>query len=125
MERKPLAPSEMLHQIQSATHRSKTWADNHVKNAVLLLTDGQREEREKEWLCKSCFYLDRPIGGRAITTTNCLACSCEMVFSSTCTDKFCKKCSEDMNVCCRCGGDFDSRPRTSVFRHYARKAKKK
>ncbi len=87
----------------------------HLCSAVDEYRSGKREdERRGKRLCPNCFYFNTSrIGGCAMTNKDCEKCGDTETYSSTCTDKLCAKCSDELCLCKHCGVDIDlvDRPR--------------
>lgn len=111
-----------LEGIQWATNRSKDRCEDYPAKALAMLTDSERKKRTTEAQeCKCCYYLNTGrIGGAAITHKPCDLCGKEMAFGSTCTDRICKECSRENELCTFCGGDIHMR----VLRRWVLKSEK-
>ena len=70
-------------------------------------SDSGNEKRLEDQLCKYCYYMGKGFAGMAITTVKCNKCGIEMTFPSTSTDKYCKDCAKELNVCKHCGAKMD------------------
>jgi hypothetical protein len=106
-----ITESDILH----STDLNRYYAEARVKSSILFLSDGEKKKRLESVQCKFCFYMrtDR-IGGASMTTRPCGICDDEMQFGSTCTDKICKKCAKEYDLCKYCGGDLEMRIRRKL-----------
>lgn len=99
-----------------AVERARERIDHYAAYALACLRDEKRKERREAALCPLCFYEQGRIGGCAMTTTNCSNCVKELNFSSTCTDKLCKECANNLKLCMHCGATQNLKiPRGLVF----------
>jgi hypothetical protein len=106
MERKhqPLDEWKMRYATSAALERAKRYEDYQ--------TDARREKRERQIVCKSCFYLSGGrIGGSAMTRWWCGICASKQIAGSTATGEVCLSCAKTHNLCTRCGGDLEMRER--------------
>lgn len=92
--------------VEWQNNRKKELVQHITKLAHLYAEDPEKKTREKEHLCKVCYYDSSRVGGSAITTTECAMCTIKMVFSNTCVDVLCDDCAKKAQLCKHCGSDI-------------------
>ena len=95
--------------MTNATHQAKSRTEDLVDRAIRLQGDTYRTKRIRAGLCRWCYYAAGRVGGAAMTSQPCSACSEEQVYASTCTDVLCLPCAVKHDLCKRCGGDQETR----------------
>jgi len=93
-------------EINRNTRRSISWLKNVLRKAELVELDSCKQKRLLEQKCKVCYYVDDGISGQAFTDSICIVCGDIITNATTDTDKVCKKCSKEYNLCCHCGGNI-------------------
>lgn len=107
--------------ISDSTIERATWRAIKLRAAIIteahaLQTDPEREKRRDKHLCPSCYYTrGSRIAGAAITFRPCGVCAIEQYYPSTSTDVLCTACAKKEHLCCHCGGDVESQPRTATL----------
>jgi hypothetical protein len=90
--------------IKINTDFSNKNAERAKKRLEAYGKDLQYEQRVKQRLCKSCYYLKGSVlAGQGFTSYICK--NCEEAFShpNTAVPKYCDKCSDEHNACKKCG----------------------
>lgn len=94
--------------IRNASYYNKAHINEITAKLIKYYSDEEKAIRKSKNLCKCCFYYNTSrIGGAAITTRPCAECDTEMHFGNTCTDIFCDKCANKLNLCKHCGAKMD------------------
>jgi hypothetical protein len=95
-----------------ATTFAAEGAERHIRSSLEYMRDERKKERKVASECKFCFYFrTERIGGAAMTTRDCGICEMPQMYGSTNTDKICKKCATENELCKYCGADVSLRPR--------------
>lgn len=98
--------------VQWATDQGIHIGQETVRAALEFLNDPRRKERKEKAECKRCFYVHNArIGGATMTEQPCGICGVSQMYGSTATDKICKKCAIENELCKYCGADMELRPR--------------
>ena len=95
--------------MNSATHMAERCVSDHIKSALRMQDDPDREKRIREGLCRWCYYCRGRIGGAAMTTQPCGLCGTPETYGSTATDELCLPCAKEHSLCKRCSGDREMR----------------
>lgn len=92
--------------VERATDYAKYISEDYVAKSLQFLSDGNKADRIRRGLCKTCFYfrLSR-VGGAAMTSRPCGICGEEQHYGSTATDPLCLACANEWKLCKQCGGD--------------------
>jgi len=96
------------------TERSKDSVAHYIDTAQKLTTDSEREQREKQHLCTSCYYIPR-VSGSAVSSRPCMGCSVVIQHGSTNVPELCLDCAKKYELCRQCGGDIKLRVRRSKW----------
>lgn len=75
--------------------------------------DEERERRQAMRLCGRCYYLRRPVVGRALTDYTCSRCGRQCAHPDTPDTGFpalCPACADARGLCMRCGGPREAPP---------------
>lgn len=96
-----------LYSLQSNTHLSAQHMRNSIAHAKAAEADTEREQRLKERLCATCFYLRRGrLVGQAFTEWRCCSCNCLFMHHNTGTPRLCDECGDTHQACVECGADL-------------------
>lgn len=96
-----LTDNEIKNQIDESTRWKLEKITSIIKHADEIKNDPEKEERLKHQFCVTCFYRVS-IAGQRFTSTKCVSCNNDMIFSSTNVDKICSDCSKKYNACKKC-----------------------
>lgn len=93
----------------NAKTRNKMYIEKTTGKLLAYYADNEKKIRVNHiHLCKSCYYYNTDrIGGSAMTTSNCINCGQEMMFSNTCVDILCENCAKELKACKHCGQKMD------------------
>ena len=92
--------------IIHSTETRKMRVRDTLKHASNLENDPDRKARLKDCTCVVCYYGSH-IGGQAFTHRDCGECGKDMMYGSTCTDKYYLECAAKFQVCKQCGADVN------------------
>ena len=69
--------------------------------------DSGKDYRLTARQCKVCYYLKNGLAFQAFTEYECQNCHEVDIYHNGSVPKYCQKCSEEFNVCRRCGAELD------------------
>ena len=88
------------------THNRKIY--NLHKKLKNYEDDKDKEKREKNYLCKWCYYIDvDKIVMNVLTTQICRRCAKPDFSANSDVDMYCIECAKELNVCKHCGSIMD------------------
>lgn len=93
--------------VTKENENKKSWAEEYIEKAMDYLSDSGKKLRFERKYCKFCFYIASGIGGCAMTKSNCKCCGKEIMNGSTNVNRICNECSDEYNLCIKCGADLD------------------
>jgi len=88
----------------------------YVRRCEALVNDADRAGRLFVQQCRACYYMRGRIGGATVTKSPCRGCDVVLVSGNTCTDRLCRQCATDYDLCRHCGGDMRDRKRRKLVR---------
>lgn len=93
--------------IETRTYLNQQYEKKMKQRLKDFDEDLKKEKREKQHLCKYCFYLKSNLSGQAFTASNCRMCDKETIFPTTQTDVLCIDCAKENGLCKECGAEMD------------------
>lgn len=85
------------------------WSEDYYKELVRKINDYNLDDKSTTRLsrseCKTCFYLKgNRVVTQAFTEYECGNCESKHIHHNGGVPKYCGKCSDEYQVCVRCGG---------------------
>ena len=93
---------DIKEKIHHATYLKMGHKKQILSQAEDISKDLEKSKREKEQLCKICYYRTGIVAGQGFTHKDCESCDKTQTFPTTYTDKLCKPCAESNNCCRHC-----------------------
>lgn len=89
--------------IQINTKFSTDVYEKMKKSVEIYEKDEKKNVRIESQLCKTCFYLRKPVTLKTIFSYTCTVCEKEETYHNSNTPKYCKECASTHDVCVKCG----------------------